>query len=331
MHILVDIGNTNILFGKFDNFNFVEQLRIETKVFDKDISKVDSETYTKIHNFIGNDCSDFFISGVVPDTILILINFMKNFQDLNIVEIDNKYLGNLIKVDVDMPDEVGVDRLINSYAGLNLYNGPLIIIDFGTSLPSSTKEISSKIADTGAVILDAPLGRTPHHAKDGLLNIMASGDKDAFDAVRTILENLGENVFYLGDLGTGHTIKLMNNFFGMTIANAMAEVFAVADAAGVSRQTVYKVISAGPLHSSMMDFISAFGLEGDKSKLEFAIKNAFKDVSYYRLMTQNLGINSIMSESASKALSQANDVGYANAMVCEMIDFFKKHYSSDSI
>ena len=203
------------------------------------------------------------------------------------------------------------ERILGEQGIISGLSSGKIIIDFGTSLPSSTKEISSKIADTGAVILDAPLGRTPHHAKDGLLNIMASGDKDAFDAVRTILENLGENVFYLGDLGTGHTIKLMNNFFGMTIANAMAEVFAVADAAGVSRETVYKVISAGPLHSSMMDFISAFGLEGDKSKLEFAIKNAFKDVSYYRLMTQNLGINSIMSESASKALSQANDDGYA--------------------
>ena len=223
------------------------------------------------------------------------------------------------------------ERILGEQGIISGLSSGKIIIDFGTSLPSSTKEISSKIADTGAVILDAPLGRTPHHAKDGLLNIMASGDKDAFDAVRTILENLGENVFYLGDLGTGHTIKLMNNFFGMTIANAMAEVFAVADAAGVSRETVYKVISAGPLHSSMMDFISAFGLEGDKSKLEFAIKNAFKDVSYYRLMTQNLGINSIMSESASKALSQANDDGYSNALVCEMIDFFKKHYSSDSI
>ena len=221
------------------------------------------------------------------------------------------------------------ERILGEQGIISGLSSGKIIIDFGTSLPSSTKEISSKIADTGAVILDAPLGRTPHHAKDGLLNIMASGDKDAFDAVRTILENLGENVFYLGDLGTGQTIKLMNNFFGMTIANAMAEVFAVADAAGVSRETVYKVISAGPLHSSMMDFISAFGLEGDKSKLEFAIKNAFKDVSYYRLMTQNLGINSIMSESASKALSQANDGGYENAMVCEMIDFFKKHYSLD--
>ena len=204
-----------------------------------------------------------------------------------------------------------------------------VIIDFGTSLPSSTKKIAEKIADTGAAMLDAPLGRTPHHAKEGLLNIMAAGDKNIFDKVSPILENLGENVFYLGGLGTGHTIKLMNNFFGMTIANAMAEVFAVADVSGVSRETVYKVISAGPLHSSMMDFISAFGLEGDKSKLEFAVKNAHKDVNYYRLMTEKLGIDSIMSESANKALTKARDSGYDEAMVCEMINFFKNHYSAD--
>ena len=204
-----------------------------------------------------------------------------------------------------------------------------VIIDFGTSLPSSTKKIAEKISDTGAAILDAPLGRTPHHAKEGLLNIMAAGDKNIFDKVSPILKNLGENVFYLGALGTGHTIKLMNNFFGMTIANAMAEVFAVADVSGVSRETVYEVISAGPLHSSMMDFISAFGLEGDKSKLEFAVKNAHKDVNYYRLMTEKLGIDSIMSESANKALTKARDSGYDEAMVCEMINFFKNHYSAD--
>ncbi|MDA9613253.1 NAD(P)-dependent oxidoreductase [Paracoccaceae bacterium] len=204
-----------------------------------------------------------------------------------------------------------------------------VIIDFGTSLPSSTKKIAEKIADTGAAILDAPLGRTPHHAKEGLLNIMAAGDKNIFDKVSPILKNLGENVFYLGGLGTGHTIKLINNFFGMTIANAMAEVFAVADVSGVSRETVYKVISAGPLHSSMMDFISAFGLEGDKSKLEFVVKNAHKDVNYYRLMTEKLGIDSIMSESANKALTKARDSGYDEAMVCEMINFFKNHYSAD--
>ena len=133
MHILVDIGNTNILFGKFNNLSLIEQLRIETEIFDKDVSSVESKTYKKINNFIETDCVDCFISGVVPDTILSLINFMKNYQELNIVEIDNEYLGDLIKIDVDKPNEVGVDRLINSYAGLNIYNGPLIIIDFGTA------------------------------------------------------------------------------------------------------------------------------------------------------------------------------------------------------
>jgi 2-hydroxy-3-oxopropionate reductase len=223
------------------------------------------------------------------------------------------------------------DRILGHEGIIHGLSPGKIIIDFGTSLPSSTKKIAEKIADTGATVLDAPLGRTPHHAKNGLLNIMAAGDKNIFDKVSPILDNLGENVFYLGGLGTGHTIKLMNNFFGMTIANAMAEVFAVADASGVSRETVYKVIAAGPLHSSMMDFISAFGLEGDKSKLEFAVKNAHKDVNYYRLMTEKLGIDSIMSESANKALTEARDSGYDEAMVCEMIDFFKNHYSADKI
>ena len=221
------------------------------------------------------------------------------------------------------------ERILGHEGIINGLSPGKVIIDFGTSLPSSTKKIAEKIADTGAAILDAPLGRTPHHAKEGLLNIMAAGDKNIFDKVSPILKNLGENVFYLGGLGTGHTIKLMNNFFGMTIANAMAEVFAVADVSGVSRETVYKVISAGPLHSSMMDFISAFGLEGDKSKLEFAVKNAHKDVNYYRLMTEKLGIDSIMSESANKALTKARDSGYDEAMVCEMINFFKNHYSAD--
>ena len=133
MHILVDIGNTNILFGKFNNLDLIGQLRIETEIFDKDASSVKSKTYKKINDFIETDCVDCFISGVVPDTILSLINFMKNYQELNIVEIDNEYLGDLIKIDVDKPNEVGVDRLINSYAGLNLYNSPLIIIDFGTA------------------------------------------------------------------------------------------------------------------------------------------------------------------------------------------------------
>lgn len=199
-----------------------------------------------------------------------------------------------------------------------------VVIDFGTSLPGSTRRLGEEVAAKGAAYLDAPLGRTPSHAKDGLLNIMGAGDEAAFARVRPVLEDLGENVFHLGPLGSGHTIKLINNFFGMTVANAMAEAFAMADRAGVPRRQLYDVMSAGPLHSGMMDFVSAYGLDGDATKLAFSIRNAAKDVGYYADMSAEAGFASRMSPATLGALKGAVEDGRGDAMVSEIIDFYTK-------
>ncbi|CAA6826999.1 MAG: 3-hydroxyisobutyrate dehydrogenase (EC, partial [uncultured Thiotrichaceae bacterium] len=121
-----------------------------------------------------------------------------------------------------------------------------VLIDFGTSIPASTIKIGADLAAKGVGMIDAPLGRTPAHAKDGLLNIMASGEQATFDKVKPVLDVLGENVFYLGALGAGHTTKLINNFMGMTTAVAMSQAFAVAELAGVDRQQLFDIMSAGP-------------------------------------------------------------------------------------
>lgn len=201
-----------------------------------------------------------------------------------------------------------------------------IVIDFGTSLPGSTKSLGEAVAAKGGTYLDAPLGRTPTHAVDGLLNIMCSGDKAAYDKVEPILQDLGENVFHLGALGNGHTIKLINNFFAMTTANAMAEAFAMADQAGVSRSDLYDVMSAGPLKSGMMDFIKAYAVDGDANMLAFSIRNARKDVGYYGQMAEDLGADTIMSNCAREALGLAVDQGMGDAMVPEIVEFYAKRF-----
>jgi len=203
-----------------------------------------------------------------------------------------------------------------------------VVVDFGTSLPGSSRALALEVAAAGGHFLDAPLGRTPAHAKDGLLNIMASGDKAAFDAVAPVLQDQGENVFYLGAVGSGHTIKLINNFFGMTIANAMAEAFAMADVAGVERQQLYDVMAAGPLHSGMMGFVKAYGVDGDPSQLAFAIKNAAKDVGYYARMAEEAGVDSLMSKGPLAALNEARDTGQAEDMVSQMIDYYVKRFQA---
>ena len=203
-----------------------------------------------------------------------------------------------------------------------------VVIDFGTSLPASTRALGARVAETGATYLDAPLGRTPAHAVDGKLNIMAAGDRAAFDRVRPVLDDLGENVFHLGDLGNGHTIKLINNFFAMTTANAMAEAMAMADRAGVPRKQLHEVMSAGPLHSGMMDMIAAYGVEGDADRLAFSIRNAAKDVGYYGRMADDLGARTIMSKSALEALSGAVEDGRGDDLVPQMLDFYVARFDS---
>ncbi len=202
-----------------------------------------------------------------------------------------------------------------------------VVVDFGTSLPASTRTLGEEVAAAGGAYLDAPLGRTPAHAVDGLLNIMCSGDEAAFNKVKPVLEDLGENVFHLGALGSGHTIKLLNNFCGMAIANVVAEAFAMADVQGVERKALYDVMSAGPLHCAMMDFVKGYAVDNDPAQLAFAIKNATKDVGYYKQMAVDAGVESIMSKSTLEALSDANASGQADDMVSQMVDYYARKFS----
>lgn len=127
-----------------------------------------------------------------------------------------------------------VEKLVYADDGLlaNMKEGS-VLIDYGTSIPASTRKIGADLAAKGVGMIDAPLGRTPAHAKDGLLDIMAAGDRNTFDQVKPVLDVQGENVFHLGALGAGHTTKLIDNFTGMTTVCTMSQAFAVADRAGV--------------------------------------------------------------------------------------------------
>ncbi|NNC99790.1 MAG: NAD(P)-dependent oxidoreductase [Gammaproteobacteria bacterium] len=198
-----------------------------------------------------------------------------------------------------------------------------VLIDFGTSIPASTRKIGADLAKKGAGMIDAPLGRTPAHAKDGLLNIMAAGDRATFDRVKPVLDEQGENVFYLGALGAGHTTKLINNFMGMTTVTAMSQAFAVADLAGIDRQQLFEIMSTGPSNSPFMQFCKNYAVDG-VSDLGFSIANANKDLGYFVKMVEDLGTRAEIAEGTSNNLQAAVDAGMGNGNVPEILDYFLK-------
>ena len=199
-----------------------------------------------------------------------------------------------------------------------------VVIDYGTSIPASTQKIGADLAAKGAGMIDAPLGRTPAHAKDGLLNIMAAGDMDTFEKVKPVLDVQGENVFHVGALGAGHTTKLINNFMGMTTATAMSQAFAVAERAGIDRQQLYDIMSAGPSNSPFMKFCKNYAVDG-VSDLGFSIANANKDIGYFVKMVEDLDTRAMIAEGTSANLQAAVEAGMGDANVPEIFDYFLKN------
>lgn len=204
-----------------------------------------------------------------------------------------------------------------------------VVIDFGTSIPGITRQLAQECQAKGAAMMDAPLGRTPAQAVDGLLNIMAAGETADFQRMKPVLEDLGENVFHVGPIGAGHTLKLINNFFGMTMACAMSEAFAMADLAGLKRQTLYDVMSAGPLKSGMMEFIKVGAVDNNPGQMAFSIANASKDVGYYSKMADDFGVPSFVSPAIKSTFGLAKASGYGEKMVPEMVDFIADIFSAD--
>ena len=217
-----------------------------------------------------------------------------------------------------------VEKVIYSEGGLleGLSAGK-VLIDFGTSVPESTRKIGADLAAKGVGMIDAPLGRTPAHAKDGLLNIMAAGDKETFEKVQSILADQGENVFYLGALGAGHTTKLINNFMGMTTVCTMSQAFAVAKKSGVDLQMLFDIMSTGPSSSPFMQFCKNYAVD-NVSDLGFSLNNANKDVGYFLQMVSDLGTESKIAEASYAGLQAALEAGMGEGNVPEIYDYFLK-------
>ncbi len=196
-----------------------------------------------------------------------------------------------------------------------------VVIDFGTSIPASTRKIGADLKAKGAGMIDAPLGRTPAHAKDGLLNIMVGGEETAFEKVKPVLDQQGENIFYLGALGAGHVTKLINNFMGMTTVCTMSQAFAIADRAGVDRQQLYDIMSTGPSNSPFMGFCKNYAVDG-VSDLGFSINNAKKDLGYFLKLAEDLGTRAEIAEGTSNTLHAAVGAGLGEGNVPEIFDYF---------
>lgn len=127
-----------------------------------------------------------------------------------------------------------------------------VFIDMGTGSPTTSREIAKAFGTKGVGFLDAPVSGGVGKAATGELSIMASGNKEDYDRAMPVFKALGTDIFYVGDVGTGHTIKLINNLLtGVNLA-AVCEGMVLGMKAGIDPELLMNIIntSSGESYSS---------------------------------------------------------------------------------
>lgn len=133
MLLVIDVGNTNIVIGVFEESNLKNSYRISTK--NNSTSDEYSATISQLLHMDGiqvKDIEDVIISSVVPEVMHSLENFvLKYLKKVPIIVGPGVKTG--INIKYENPSQVGADRIVNAVAGYEKYGAPLIIIDFGTA------------------------------------------------------------------------------------------------------------------------------------------------------------------------------------------------------
>lgn len=133
MILLVDIGNTNIVLGVYDNEEYIASWRIST-----DTNSTSDEYGIKVMQLFMQNGLDYkqvegiIISSVVPNIMHSLENMIKKCFGINPI-IVGPGIKTGINIKYDNPKEVGADRIVNAVAANDKYKKDMIIIDFGTA------------------------------------------------------------------------------------------------------------------------------------------------------------------------------------------------------
>ena len=218
-----------------------------------------------------------------------------------------------------------VEEIVTGENGLlSAGDNPFLLIDCGTSRPDSTLALGKKLAASGCSMMDVPLGKSAAAAEEGTLNMMAGGSKEDFERARPLLETMSENLFHVGGLGIGHRIKLINNGYSMATAVLAAESMAVAREGGVDLALVHKVMGAGPNRSDFFDWVMESAVNGDESKLAFALKNGHKDMGYFKAMADEVGVDATLPAAAYVRLAKIVEDGHGEDNVPAVMRLIRK-------
>ena len=215
-----------------------------------------------------------------------------------------------------LPSSVEVEQTVLGPDGLLGACRPgMIHVDSTTADPTSTRKLAADYASRGAFMVDAPMGRTPKEAEAGKLNTFIGGDPATLARVRPIIACYADTIVEAGPIGSGHTLKLVNNFISLGTSAVIAEAVATAAKLGVDLAKLYEVVSSGGANSAMFQMMMPWVLHGDDSRLKGPLRIGGKDLRFYCRMAEAATAPAFIAQAASQTYQLANARGNGDRFI----------------
>lgn len=152
-----------------------------------------------------------------------------------------------------------------------------VVVDMTTSTPSLAFELTQLAHDKQLLALDAPVSGGDVGAKNATLTVMIGGDKQAYDQLLPVFEQIGQRVNYFGAAGNGQHVKMANQIMIAGTMTGLTEMLVYAKAAGLDLPQVLATLSSGGADNWSMDNYVPRILKNDYTPGFFA-KHFLKDL-----------------------------------------------------
>jgi 3-hydroxyisobutyrate dehydrogenase len=155
----------------------------------------------------------------------------------------------------------------------------LVVVDMSTNSPDWARRFAERLAQLGVEFLDAPVTGGQKGAVEGTLTVMVGGREETFQRLLPVFKAFGRNVIYVGPVGYGQAMKLVNQVVVALNTVAMVEGLRLAKALGLDMEKVAQVLTGGAARSGSIELYLPKLLKGDLSP-GFKAAHLKKDLTY---------------------------------------------------
>jgi len=222
-----------------------------------------------------------------------------------------------------LPTPQDLEQLMLGEEGfINKMKPGSVYIEVSTIDPQSARRLFDACATRSIDYLQCPLGLTPAHAEKGTEPIYVGGKKEVYEKMKKVLEIIGGDVTYLGEVEASAAFKIISNLIGMTNLAALAEGIRIGEKAGIEGKLLIDLLAETGAFSFQMKVRGPWILDNDYTN-RFGLDLALKDVRLGIEMADVWENDAKSMRVALEYLKDASTKGYGKEDCCAMYKVIK--------